>query len=65
MEANREPVEAGWLTESRKDAIAGGLFILLGIAAVVFFRLNHIPLNVSMPDPLGNFPHHLFFFRFP
>ena len=63
MEPTQAPVQAGWLTESRKDFIAGGLFLALGVGALLFFRLHRIPLNLPMPTILKDFSHDLFIFQ--
>jgi hypothetical protein len=63
MESTREPAQAGWLTESRKDFLAGGIFLLMCMGAWLFFRLNHMPLNLPLHAILKDFTRDLFIFK--
>lgn len=65
MEPVQESMRSGWLTESRKDFIAGGLFLVLCLVALLFFKLQNIPLNhpVHAATLLKNFSKDLFVFK--
>ncbi|MDA8334181.1 MAG: hypothetical protein M0Z41_04160 [Peptococcaceae bacterium] len=65
MKPHGESKSTGGLRDARKDIIAGGIFLGLSIAALVYLRVHHLPIGAPIHQItiLKDFSRDLFIFK--